>query len=94
MVDTIFPVILYILGSTLLVVLIILGLKLIYTVDKTNEILDDIQSKAKSLDGFFETLNMVSSALSNISDTLSDKFFGLIAKFTRKNKRKRRNFDE
>ena len=43
------PILLYLLGITLLVILIILGIKLIHTVDKTNDILDDAYNKSKSL---------------------------------------------
>lgn len=87
MVDTVFPVILYILGSTLLVVLIILVLKLIYTVDKTNEILDDVQMKVKTLDGLFNAIDVASSTITNISDTILDKFFGLLGKITGRSKK-------
>ena len=40
-------IILYILGSILLVVLIILGIKLIITMNKISEITDDISTKLK-----------------------------------------------
>lgn len=94
MVDTVFPVVLYMLGSILLVVLIILVLKLIYTVDKTNEILDDVQLKVKTLDGFFNAIDVASSTITNISDTILDKFFGILSKFTRKSKKNRRKKEE
>jgi len=87
MVNTVFPIIMYILGSTLLVVLIILVLKLIYTVDRTNEILDDVQVKIRTLDGLFNAIDTASSTIANISDTILDKFFGFLAKFTKKKKK-------
>ena len=87
MVETVFPVVFCVLGSTLLVVLIILGLKLIYTVDKTNEILDDVQNKMRTLDGFFEAIDVASTAITNISDTIVGKFFGFFEKITKRNRK-------
>ena len=40
------PIILYFLGIVLLVILIVLAIKLISTVDKTNRILDNVEEKA------------------------------------------------
>lgn len=54
----VFPIMMYVLGSILLVVTIILVIKLIYTVDKANEILDNVEAKVKTLDGFFNAINM------------------------------------
>lgn len=94
MVETVFPAILYILGSTLLVTLIILVLKLIYTVDKTNEILDDVQMKVKTLDGLFNAIDVASSTITNISDTILDKVFGIFGKITGRSKKNRINKEE
>ena len=53
----ILPLIIYILLAILLVVLIILGVKLIDTINKTNEVLDDLEKKAKTLNGVFSTID-------------------------------------
>ena len=58
-------ILLYVLGSILLVVLIILGIKLINTMNKINVVVDDINKKVKSLDGSkfvdgYEILNIKS----------------------------------
>ena len=79
-----FQLLLYLLGATLLVVLI----KLIYTVDKTNEILDDVDSKVKSLDGLFEVIDSTSNAIASLKDRIFDKIFGVIGKVGRKNRKK------
>lgn len=83
-----FQMLLYLLGATLLVVLIVLAIKLIYTVDKTNEILDNVDSKVKSLDGLFEVIDSTSNAIASLKDRLFDKFFGIIGKVGRKNRKK------
>ncbi len=83
-----FQMLLYVLGATLLVVLIILAIKLIYTVDKTNDILDNVDSKVKSLDGLFEVIDATSNAIASLKDRIFEKIFGVIGKVGRKNKKK------
>ena len=83
----VFPIMMYVLGSILLVVTIILVIKLIYTVDKANEILDNVGAKVKTLDGFFNAINMTSSAISSIGDRIIGAVAGLLGKFKRKKKR-------
>ena len=82
----VFPIMMYVLGSILLVVTIILVIKLIYTVDKANEILDNVEAKVKTLDGFFNAINMTSSAISSIGDRIIGAVAGLLGKFKRKKK--------
>ena len=83
----VFPIMMYVLGSILLVVTIILVIKLIYTVDKANEILDTVEAKVKTLDGFFNAINMTSSAISSIGDRIIGAVAGLLGKLKRKKKR-------
>ena len=88
-----FPIILYLLGSVLLIVLIILGVKLIYTVNKTNEILDDAYNKTKSLNGFFNAIDSLTDTLSNFSDSIVSNITGIIGKVFNKRK-KEKEIDE
>ena len=74
-VDDIFPIILYVLGSILLVALIVLIVKLIKTVNKVNEVVEEIDEKQKKLDGIF---NVIDSATDTLS-ILGDKVVGTIA---------------
>ena len=83
----VFPIMMYVLGSILLVVTIILVIKLIYTVDKAKEILDNVEANVKTLDGFFNAINMTSSAISSIGDRIIGAVAGLLGKFKRKKKR-------
>ena len=66
----ILPIVLYCLGIILLTVLIILSIKIIHTVDKTNKILDDAYNKTKSLSGIFNAIDRITDVLSGVSDTL------------------------
>ena len=90
-----FPIILYLLGSVLLIILIVLGLKLIYTVNKTNQILDDAYNKTKSLNGLFNAIDSVTDSLSNLSDSIVSNITGIIGKvFSKKRKKEKENEDE
>ena len=52
-------IMLYVLGIALLVVLIILGIKLIYLVDRANVVVGDIEKKTQSLNRFFDVIDGV-----------------------------------
>lgn len=81
------PVVLYILGSILLVVLIILGIKLIVTMNKIENIVDDINGKVKSLNGLFSAIDYTTDKLALISDRFVDTVALIIRKiFKRKEK--------
>lgn len=87
MVNEFFSILMYILGSILLVCLIILILKLINTVDKTNRILDNVEGKVKSLDSLFETIDKTTSTISSIGDRLLDKVSSIFGRFGRKRRK-------
>lgn len=83
-----FRLMLYILGTVALVAVIVLTVKTINTVDKTNEILDDVNSKIKTLDGLFNAINSTKLAISSIGDRIVEKVFNLVGKIGKKNKKK------
>lgn len=89
-----FPIILYLLGSVLLVILIILGTKLIETVNKTNAILDDAYNKTKSLNGLFNAIDKVTDTLSMLSDNIVGSISNVIGKLFSKKNKKEKNEDE
>ena len=81
----ILPLVLYFLGSILLVVLIILGVKLIVTMNKIENVVDDINNKVKSLNGLFSIIDMTTDKLALLSDRLVDVVTTIIRKiFKRK----------
>lgn len=81
----ILPIILYSLGSILLVVLIILGIKLIVTMNKIEDVVDDINGKVKSLNGLFSMIDYTTDKLALLSDRFVDTVSSLIRKiFVRK----------
>lgn len=88
------PIVIYMLIAILLVVLIILGIKLIDTANKTNAVLDDIEQKSKTLDGLFGTVDRITDAFTIVSDKVIDGIAGLIGKaFSFKKKKKEEEDD-
>ena len=83
--------ILYILGITLLVILIIVSLKLIGIIDKTNYILDDVNNKIKTLDGVFNMINSATLAITSLENKIISKFTSI---FRGKNKKKKKYKEE
>lgn len=79
-------IILYILGSILLIVLIILGIKLIITMNKISEITDDISTKLKSLNGFFSVIDFTTDKLATITDKFVETVTSLIRRIFRQKK--------
>ena len=79
--------ILYILGSILLVVLIILGIKMIGTMNKIDEIADDISTKLKSLNGFFSVIDFTTDKLATITDKVVDGVTALVNRMFRRKKK-------
>ena len=81
-------VILYLLGSILLVVLIILGIKLIITMNKIELVVDDINGKVKKLNGLFSIIDVTTDRLAMLSDKVVDGVSLVIRKLFSRNKRK------
>ncbi len=77
---------LLVLGAFLLVFMIILCVKLIYTVDRTNLILNDLERKLKSINGVFNAIDTVTDAVTTVSDTFVAKAALMIEKIFRKKK--------
>ena len=77
-------VVLYVLGSILLVILIILGIKLIITMNKIENVVDDINKKVKSLDGLFSIIDMTTDKLAMLSDRVVDMVTMVVKKIFRR----------
>ena len=81
-------IILYLLGSILLVVLIILGIKLINTMNKIQNVVDDINKKVDSFDGLFSIIDNTTDKLALLSDKMLDGVTFLLKKIFKPRKRK------
>lgn len=61
-----------ILTAIFLAFLIILCIKLLYTVEKTNIILTDIEKKLNSVNGLFEAVDNMKNAITTVGTTVFD----------------------
>lgn len=79
-INDVLPVVLYLLGSVLLVTLIILTIKLIITMNKIEKVVDNISVKVHTLDDFFNVVGLVSGKITTITDKAIDSITLLIDK--------------
>ena len=84
-----------VLGIALLIVLIVLGIKLIFFVDRANVVIGDIERKTQSLNGLFNVIDVVTDTLSCLSDTVVDSVVSGISRlFPKKKKKMKKEIDE
>lgn len=86
-------VLLYLAGIMILVVFSVVGIRLIKLLDKTDVILDDVQSKVKSLDDLFEAIDKVGYGFNYLTTSIIKKANSIFPSVLRK-KRKKREEDE
>lgn len=89
----ILTIILYSLGSILLVVLIILGIKMIMMMNKINIIAEDINTKLNSLNGFFSIIDFTTDKLATITDKFVDSVTSLIRKLFNRKKEEEKEYE-
>lgn len=87
------PIILYIFGIVLLIVLIILGIRLIQTIDRANRLLDDVEQKVSSLNGFFHIVDTITDNLAFLSDKVVDTVSGFITKIFKRKKKEEEDYE-
>lgn len=88
------PIILYVLGAVLLVALIVLTIKLIYSVERINVLLDGVERKMKTVDKIFGAVDNVADSFAALSDRVVDGIAGLINKVFSGRKKKKREIEE
>lgn len=79
-INDVLPVVLYLLGSVLLVTLIILTIKLIITMNKIEKVVDNITVKVHTLDELFNVIGLVTGKITTITDRVVDSVALLIEK--------------
>ena len=85
--QTALPIIIYILLIVLLIIGIILGIRAIQTLNKVDKVVDDVNDKVQSLNGFFNLIDFTTDKIVSITDKVVDGVSGLIGSvFKRKNK--------
>lgn len=93
-VHAIFPVILYILLSILLVALIVLTIRIITTLKRVDAAIDDYNEKSKKLNGLFEIIDSTTDTISSLSDRLVNIVINGISSLFIKKKKKEKKEDE
>lgn len=86
--EAFFTTMLYMLGSILLIVLIILGIKLIITMNKIESVVDDINVKVDKLNGLFNIIDYTTDKLALVSDKMVDGVSYIIKKVFKGKKNK------
>ncbi len=81
-------IVLYTLGSILLVILIILGIKLIVTMNKIENVVEDINVKVDKLNGVFQLIDNTTDKLALFSDKMIDGIIFIFKKLFKSKKRK------
>ena len=81
------PIILYTLLSILVIFIIVFVYKLIKTLDKTNEILDDVNGKVKKLDGLFEVIDKSADTINLITNRAVEVVIGAVSKLFKKKRK-------
>ncbi len=92
-INSFFTMILFVLGSILLVVLIVLGIKLINTIGRLDKVLDEVDVKLKSLEKVFGVVDVVTDGMALVSDKVVDGIMFAIKKVFKKNKGKEDDLD-
>ncbi len=88
------PIVIYFLLIVLLVVAIWIGIKLIITMNKVDDILEDISEKAKSLDKLFNIIDFATDRVSMVSDTVINFVSSAFSKLFKKRNTKKVKVDD
>ena len=86
--QTFLPIVIYILLIILLIVGIILGIRSIQTLNKVDKVVDDVNDKVQSLNGFFNLIDYTTDKLALLSDRMVDTITLLIKKLFKPKNRK------
>ena len=78
------PACINILLIILLIVGIVLGVRLINTINRINDLVDNVEAKVNSLNGFFSVINFTTDKITAIGERIMDGVTGLINRFSRK----------
>jgi len=85
-------IIIYVLLIILIAVAIVIGVKLIGTLNKVDALVDDVSTKVKTLDRVFEIIDVFNNKMSELGETVVGFLSGGIRRIF-KNRRKN-NYDE
>ena len=79
--------VLLVLCCILVVFLIVVSIKLLYTADKVNIILTDVQKKLNSVSGIFSLIDTITDGLASFSDVVFTRLVLIVEKLFGKKER-------
>ncbi len=83
-----FPIIIYILLCVLITLLIVICVKVIKTMNRVEDIVNDVDEKVKSLNGVFNIVDTVTDKLSALTEVISDSIILFIKGLFKKKRKK------
>ena len=84
------PIVIYVLLIILIILLIIIVIKAMKTLKKVDAIVDNVDQKVKTFDGLFTMIELTTSRIQIINDTIINKLSKAINKlFNTKSKKKK-----
>lgn len=92
--QTVLPLIVYFLLIILLIVGIILGIRSIQTLNKVDKVVDDVNDKVQTLNGFFNLIDFTTDKIVSLTDKVVDGISGLIGNVFSKNKKNKNEEEE
>ena len=93
-VNVFLPVLMYSLLSVLIVVLIVLGIRLLETVNRVNKLLDDVEKKMDSMNGLFNVMDFVTTKATLVTDTIASTIMGAVSNLVKKRKQKKEDVED
>ena len=93
-VNVFLPVLMYSLLSVLIVVLIVLGIRLLETVNRVNKLLDDVEKKMDSMNGLFNVMDFVTTKATVLTDTIASTIMGAVSNLVKKRKQKKEDVED
>jgi len=87
-------VIIYALLIVFLIIAIIIGIKLLFTINKIDELLNDVSNKIKSLDKVFEIVDFATDRMSMVTEVAISFLTTGFKKIFGSNKKKKKKIKE
>lgn len=88
------PIIIYILLIIILIVGIILGIKMLITLDKVEKVVDSVNNKVETLNGFFHIIDYTTDKIAIASDKLVEGVTSFIKKLIFSKKKQKQTEEE
>ena len=82
------PLVIYFLLIIFLIVGIILGIKFIMTLNKVEKVVDDVNNKVQTLNGFFHLIDYTTDKIALATDKVVDGIVSLFNKMIKRKKKK------